>query len=232
MNTPISAICYTVLSLWAMVYLQSCQPSNTATKSLKIKENFEYVAKIKTKYGNIHTLLYDATPKHKKNFIDLAHKGFYDSTTFHRVIQGFMIQGGDPNSKDALPGNDGQGGPGYTLDAEIVQGLLHERGALAAARKGDQVNPERKSNGSQFYIVQGQRGAHHLDGSYTVFGHVIKGMDVVDEIARQRVGRNHRPAEDVLMRMEVVPIKKTKLKEVYPNAKLEQPELPQSNQED
>ncbi len=114
------------------------------------------IVKISTDYGDMYVVLYDETPIHKANFLKLVDVGFYDSTTFHRVIPEFMIQGGDPNSKDNIPFNDGQGGPGYTQEAEFNSDLIHKKGALAAARLGDQQNPERRSSGSQFYIVQGK----------------------------------------------------------------------------
>jgi len=110
---------------------------------------------IETRLGNMVVMLYDDTPLHRDNFRKLVEEQFYDSTTFHRIIAGFMIQGGDPNSRDDDPMNDGQGGPGYTIPAEFNQELLHRRGALAAARQGDNVNPEKRSSGSQFYIVHG-----------------------------------------------------------------------------
>ncbi len=113
--------------------------------------------KIETKLGDIVVRLYDETPIHRDNFIKLAREGYYDGTLFHRVIKNFMIQGGDPDSKGAPAGKMlGVGGPDYTLEAEIKDGLFHKRGALAAARQGDEVNPERRSSGSQFYIVWGQ----------------------------------------------------------------------------
>lgn len=113
--------------------------------------------KIKTSKGDIIVRLYDETPQHRDNFIRLAAEGYYDGTLFHRVIKDFMIQGGDPDSKGAPAGKQlGVGGPDYTIEAEIKEGLLHKRGALAAARQGDEVNPERRSSGSQFYIVWGQ----------------------------------------------------------------------------
>ena len=105
--------------------------------------------------GRMVVRLYDRTPLHRDNFKKLVADGFYDSTLFHRVHDGFMIQGGDPNSRDEDPANDGQGGPGYTIEAEIEGGGFHQRGALAAARQGDPMNPERRSSGSQFYLVQG-----------------------------------------------------------------------------
>ncbi|SEF43712.1 peptidyl-prolyl cis-trans isomerase B (cyclophilin B) [Xylanibacter ruminicola] len=113
--------------------------------------------KIQTMFGDIIVRLYDETPIHRDNFIKLAKEGYYDGTLFHRVIKDFMIQGGDPDSKGAPAGKMlGVGGPDYTLEAEIKPDLLHKRGALAAARQGDEVNPERRSSGSQFYIVWGQ----------------------------------------------------------------------------
>ncbi len=112
---------------------------------------------IQTMLGDIVVRLYDETPIHRDNFIRLVSEGFYDGTLFHRVIKDFMIQGGDPDSKGAPAGKMlGVGGPDYTLEAEIKEGLFHKRGALAAARQGDEVNPERRSSGSQFYIVWGK----------------------------------------------------------------------------
>lgn len=130
-----------------------------------------YIATFVTDKGNIVAELYQDTPESLNNFVTLALNGFYDGLTFHRVEEGFVIQGGDP-------AGDGRGGPGYTIPAEIIHG--HPRGALAWARTGDQVNPERRSSGSQFYITTGD--ASFLDGAYTVFGYVIEGMDVVDQI--------------------------------------------------
>lgn len=113
--------------------------------------------RIQTTLGDITVRLYDETPLHRDNFVKLAKEGYYDGTLFHRVIKDFMIQGGDPDSKGAPAGKMlGVGGPDYTIEAEIKSGLYHKRGALAAARQGDEVNPERRSSGSQFYIVWGQ----------------------------------------------------------------------------
>ena len=112
---------------------------------------------IHTEYGDMVVVLYDETPKHKDNFLKLAQEGYYDSLLFHRVINGFMIQGGDPQSKHAAPDAMlGNGGPDYTIEAEFVPKYFHKKGALAAAREGDNVNPEKRSSGSQFYIVQGK----------------------------------------------------------------------------
>ena len=113
--------------------------------------------KIETRLGDIVVRLYDATPNHRDNFVKLVKEGYYDGTLFHRVIKNFMIQGGDPDSKGATADKSlGEGGPDYTLEAEIRTGLYHKRGALAAAREGDDTNPERRSSGSQFYIVWGR----------------------------------------------------------------------------
>ena len=178
--------------------------------------------------------LSNATPLHRDNFIKLAEEGYLDGMLFHRVIEGFMIQGGDPDSKKAKPNQAlGMGGPGYTIPAEFVDSLVHVKGALSAARQGDQVNPEKRSSGSQFYIVQGkpltkdeldmiearkgirytkdQREAYlniggtpFLDRDYTVFGHVIKGIDVIDKIAAEETGAQDRPVKDIKMKIRVI----------------------------
>ncbi len=180
-----------------------------------------------TDKGDMTIMLHNETPQHRDNFIQLVEDGFYNGLLFHRVIEGFMIQTGDPMSKDAVPGEPlGSGGPGYTIPAEFVPELFHQKGALAAARQGDQVNPERESSGSQFYIVQGRRwsdeeldqmdarrdqplteeqrevyktkgGVPHLDETYTVFGQVVNGMEVIDQIADTETDDRDRPKEDV-----------------------------------
>jgi len=126
----------------------------------------DYLVKIKTNQGEMVAILYDETPKHKANFIKLAKEHYFDSLLFHRVMDGFMIQGGDPDSKNAAPGQQlGMGGPGYTVDAEFNPKFFHEKGALSAARLPDQQNPAKASSGSQFYIVQGfVTPATELDG--------------------------------------------------------------------
>lgn len=139
---------FTLIFLPALIL--SCSGSDSTESAT------DDIVKVSTEYGDIYIALYDETPIHKENFLKLASDGFYDSTTFHRVIEGFMVQGGDPFSKDTIAFNDGQGGPGYTLDAEFNSEFIHKRGAIAAARLGDQQNPERKSSGSQFYIVHGR----------------------------------------------------------------------------
>lgn len=160
----------------------------------------ENIIEIETSYGNIYIWLHKTTPLHRTNFIKLADSGFYNQTTFHRIIPGFMIQGGDPNSKDADPTNDGQGGPGYTIPAEINDSLKNERGTIAAARLGDAVNPLKASSGSQFYINVVNNT--NLDKNYTVFGKVIKGMEVADSIVVQpRNSGNNRPFVDIKMQV-------------------------------
>ena len=189
---------------------------------------------IQTSYGNMTVKLYDETPLHRDNFIKLAEEGFYDGLLFHRVINGFMVQGGDPQSRNAASGMPlGSGGPGYQVAAEIKPDLVHMKGAIAAARTGDAVNPEKKSSGSQFYIVQGRpmseqeleimeerKGIHYtpeqrkqyeteggtpfLDQEYTVFGQVIKGLEVIDAIAGVQTDRNDRPREDISMKVVVI----------------------------
>ncbi|MDZ4699660.1 MAG: peptidylprolyl isomerase [Rhodothermales bacterium] len=128
-------------------------PVTVANPPVEAQSNFYEIV---TPYGSMTVRLYDDTPQHRDNFKKLVAEGFYDGTTFHRVMPEFMIQGGDPNSKDDDPYNDGIGGPGYTVPAEFNPALIHKKGALAAARQPDQVNPERRSSGSQFYIVHGR----------------------------------------------------------------------------
>lgn len=189
---------------------------------------------IETKHGTMEVQLYDETPLHRDNFVKLVESGYYDGLLFHRVIKEFMIQGGDPDSKNASAGQAlGTGGPGYTIPAEINKKFYHKKGVLSAARQGDQVNPQKRSSGSQFYIVQGrpfsaneinamksQRGmtftpqqekdymnvggSPWLDNEYTVFGEVTKGLDVIDKIAAEKVDQRDRPAKDVHMKMKMV----------------------------
>jgi cyclophilin family peptidyl-prolyl cis-trans isomerase len=259
----------------------------------------DYLVTIKTSYGEMVAILYDETPKHKANFIKLAKEHYFDSLLFHRVIPGFMIQGGDPDSKKAAPGQPlGQGGPGYTIDAEFNPKFFHEKGALSAARLGNQMNPTKASSGSQFYVVQGTvvpqsgieelkidqfkfntafrqvmqnaankplidslnqiyfsgdmqayknkifslvprieketgmtvtkslspekiktyttlGGAPHLDGDYTVFGKVIKGLEVVDKIADVQRDGSDRPLQDVRMTVTVEEMSRSKISKLY-----------------
>ena len=151
---------------------------------------------METNYGPITIKVdYDNAPKHAENFIKLVKNKFYDNLQFHRVIPGFVIQGGDPLSKDDDPKNDGTGGPGYMIPAEI--NAKHLRGSVAAARMGDRVNPEKKSNGSQFYICL--QPLPQLDNKYTVFGKVIDGMDTVDKIAQVQTNPMDHPLTPVVI---------------------------------
>jgi peptidyl-prolyl cis-trans isomerase B (cyclophilin B) len=208
-----------LLILFAGILMTACQEKET-------------MIEITTDYGVMKAKLYDSTPKHKENMIKLIEEGFYDDLLFHRVINGFMIQGGDPESRNAPPQKQlGAGGPGYQIDAEI--GALHFKGTLAAARTGDGANPQRRSSGSQFYIVQGrpvsesqldliakqngttytpeqiekyktEGGTPFLDNQYTVFGEVVEGLDVIDKIAAVRTAPGDRPVEDVKMKIRIL----------------------------
>ena len=158
----------------------------------------EPVFDIITSMGVIKIKLYADTPKHRENFAKLALEKYYDGILFHRVINGFMIQAGDPLSKD--PANKtrfGTGGPDYTVPAEFVPEHTHKKGALAAARRGDAVNPYKESSGSQFYLVQDERNCAQLDGEYTVFGETIEGLDVIDKIASVQTDARNCPLQDV-----------------------------------
>ncbi len=274
------------LVLVASVSVIANENSNSKMGNDSVKTTGDVMADIKTSEGDIRILLYGETPKHRDNFVKLVEEGFYDGVLFHRVINQFMIQTGDPDSKDAPAGKMlGAGGPGYDIEAEIVYPrYFHKRGALAAARQGDEVNPGRRSSGSQFYIVtgnvynQGQLGqmqkqleyqqkqsifnglaaqyrdsimnmrrnrdqaglqalqdelvakteaeaaknpakfteaqveayttvggTPHLDGTYTVFGEVIEGMDVVSKIETTATGDHDRPKEDIkIISMKIV----------------------------
>ena len=154
------------------------------------------IAVIETNFGTIVIQLFpDVAPGHVENFVKLAQDGFYDGTTFHRVIPGFMIQGGDPNSKDDDRSNDGQGGPGYTIKAEFSD-KPHKRGILSMARAQDP-----NSAGSQFFIVVAD--SNFLDGQYTVFGEVIEGMEVADKIVNVEKDGNDNPREKVTMKVTI-----------------------------
>lgn len=211
---------FLLIAFWAFVL--------TAQNTKRMQVRFE------TTHGKFTVELYDETPLHRENFLHLVRSGYYDGLLFHRVIENFMIQGGDPISRNARPGQElGDGGPAYTIPAEFcVPQLFHVRGTLAAAREGDMENPQRASSGSQFYIVWGQRfneveldevryradaqlgvslsvsdamrrayrtqgGTPHLDGQYTVFGRVVKGLRTIGRIQGVQTDENDRPTEDV-----------------------------------
>lgn len=203
------------------------------------KPKHQYI-QIKTDLGECIVMFYNETPLHRDNFIKLTKKGIFKGTLFHRVIQNFMIQGGDPDSKTAKPGILlGEGTVGYTVPAEFRDSLFHKKGAFAAARDD---NPEKASSGSQFYIVQGKKftdeqldnleqnrlhfklpaaqrevyktlgGSPHLDHNYTVYGEVVKGLELVDKIAALPVDSNNRPLSDI--RMDIVVLKKRAAKKL------------------
>ena len=208
--------------------------SRTISKQITVEAPQQCLVRIETPYGEMIAHLFDETPLHRDNFTKLVEEGFYQDLLFHRVIEGFMIQGGDPNSRGADASVQlGTGGPGYQIDAEITDQVAHVKGALAAARMGDAVNPQKKSSGSQFYIVQGRAvssqaldqnearygmrypeevrssyladgGVPFLDQQYTVFGRVIKGLDVIDKLAAVATDRQDRPLESVMMRISMI----------------------------
>lgn len=208
--------------------------SKTMEQTIQVKAPEKCLVELQTDLGTITLELFNATPKHRDNFLKLAEEGFYDGTLFHRIIPNFMAQGGDPNSRGAAAGAQlGVGGPGYNVPAEFVDSLVHIKGSLAAARQGDQANPKRESSGSQFYIVTGapvsdefldqiegrtgkkyspenraaykaSGGTPHLDFQYTVFGRVVTGFDVLDKIGSVQTARGDRPLVDLKMKMKVI----------------------------
>ncbi|MDX2305110.1 MAG: peptidylprolyl isomerase [Microscillaceae bacterium] len=206
------------------------------------KSKKDFLITVSTDKGDIQLILYESTPKHRANFLKLVQEGFYKDLLFHRVIQDFMIQGGDPESKNAKPGQRlGSGGLDYRVDAEFLPELFHKKGALAAARDG---NPEKASSSCQFYIVQGKKstdqelemiekrnnityteeqkkiykevgGTPFLDQNYTVFGEVIAGLDVLDKIADVEKDASDRPKEDVKMNITAKEMSKKKITKLY-----------------
>jgi cyclophilin family peptidyl-prolyl cis-trans isomerase len=185
----------------------SCKKEETPTpQNTAPKDTTEKIIQINTSFGTMYMWLYKETPLHRANFLGLADSNFFDNTTYHRIISNFMIQGGDPNSKDSDPNNDGSGGPGYTIPAEIdTSKFRHARGEVAAARLGNAQNPLKASSGSQFYICHSTSGTKHLDNEYTVFGKIIKGIEVVDAIIVQPKNTStNRPLTDIKMDVNVV----------------------------
>ena len=183
------------LSAWLTTMAQVSEQSSRAEVLLETTE------------GNICIALYNETPRHRDNFIRLVESHFYDSLLFHRVIPNFMIQAGDPDSRHAESGTLlGEGDLPYKLEPEIISPTIrHRYGSVAAAREGDDVNPNRLSSACQFYIVTRKGGTPHLDGAYTVFGEVTEGMDVANRIQRQMRDDDDRPVYDVrILRATVV----------------------------
>lgn len=206
-------------------FLLTLLVSVLVSASLFSQEEKQVKVLISTEFGDMTVVLYNETPLHRDNFVKLVNEGWYEGSPFHRVIKNFMIQGGQ--------NADGRLDPGYTVPAEFVEGKYHKFGTLAAARKGDQVNPEKASSGSQFYIVQGQvatiqsldnfsrsssvtytneqietyttvGGTPHLDGSYTVFGEVIDGFEVIDKVASVKKDNANKPLENISMSMQII----------------------------
>ncbi len=189
----------------SLIVIASILAFNLSLMSQSQKQEKVIKFVIHTDFGDMTGKLYNETPLHRDNFVKLANSGYYDGLLFHRVIFGFMIQGGDPDSKNAKPGQQlGSGGPNYTVPAEFVPTLTHKRGALAAARTGDQVNPKKASSGSQFYIVQPEKGAHFLDGQYTVYGEITDGFEVIDKIASAPKDKADRPTTDIKMTIRII----------------------------
>jgi len=213
----LSLLAAMILLAIGISYAQAPKSTTTPAKQTKIL--------IETEFGNMTAVLYNETPQHRDNFIKLVKQGWYNGSIFHRVIKNFMIQGGGKENQV----ND----PGYTVPAEFVSQYFHKKGALAAARKSDQVNPKKASSGSQFYIVQGtvlkdeqldmfekqankaigpdRRAAYksiggtpHLDDQYTVFGEVISGLEVIDKIAAVQTGPGDKPLNEVKMKISII----------------------------
>jgi cyclophilin family peptidyl-prolyl cis-trans isomerase len=215
----------------------------TISQQITAQSKRDYLVTITTPWGEMHAILHDKTPKHKANFLKLVDDKFYDGLLFHRIIDGFMIQGGDPKSKTAKQGEMlGDGDVGYKVDAEILPDLFHKKGVLAAARDN---NPQKASSGCQFYVVQGkvwndktlqeqmarspQRvftdeqkqvyktvgGTPHLDGNYTVFGQVLDNLWVIDSVAKQPRNAQNRPLKDISVTIKCKKMRKKKITKLY-----------------
>lgn len=186
--------------------LDSLEQVAAAEKAEKVRITMEALPEepvfdIVTNMGTMKIKLYSQTPLHRENFSKLALSGYYDGLLFHRVINGFMIQAGDPLSKDPeMKDKWGTGGPDYTIPAEFIPEYTHKKGALAAARRGDAANPMKESSGSQFYIVQDEAGCAQLNGEYTVFGETLEGLNVIDAIAAVEKDGRDRPLSDVVIK--------------------------------
>ena len=204
------------VGLWLLALIWLAGPVLAATKPDKPakKSSKDEVVTISTSQGTIRLILFDDTPLHKANFLKRAQSGAYNGTTFHRVIDGFMIQGGDTNTKDADPSNDGLGQASEgTIPAELGPGHQHNYGAVAAARMGGPVGTP--SSSTQFYLVENHDGTHFLDGMYTVFGQVIQGLDVIDKIAKLPKDGRDRPTTEAKMTVKVEKLKRKKITKLY-----------------
>lgn len=190
-----------IFLFFAIIGLLNLTCKKAASPIVKPEVPTEKIIEIKTKFGNMYMWLYKQTPLHRANFLGLADTNYFDNTTFHRVIQNFVIQGGDPNSKDLDTTNDGDGGPGYMIPAEFIDSLKHDYGSVGAARDN---NPAKSSDGSQFYIVTNKAGTHFLDKNYTVFGKIIAGMNVADSIAKMPKNASDRPYSDIKMDVNIL----------------------------
>ena len=212
-------IIFALVAIVFMFNLSSMSQTKTDKKVVKFV--------IHTDYGDMTGFLYNETPQHRDNFVKLVTQGFYNGALFHRVIPQFMIQGGDPDSKTAKPGQQlGAGDVGYTVPAEFNPAFIHKKGALSAARQGDNVNPKKASSGCQFYIVEGKTypasslpakytddqkkvyetigGTPFLDGGYTVYGEITQGLDVIDKIANVDRDQSDRPKKDLKMTIKLI----------------------------
>lgn len=189
------------------ICLFACKSDELIETPGKSDPSYVYeLVNIETDFGDMLIWLYYQTPLHRENFLKLTKEGFYNGLIFHRVIDGFVIQGGDPDG-------NGTGGPGYQIDAEITDDLKHVQGAVAAARTN---NPQKRSSGSQFYIVEPSGGTGGLDGEYTVFGQVVSGISVVETIASQPTNNLDKPETDVVMtKVEVQSFTAAELKDQF-----------------
>ena len=219
--------------LLVLVFFASCSVLKK-TKTETIDAGSTHFVKIETDSGTMVLKLSNKTPQTTANFLKLVKEHFYDGLLFHRVVKGFMIQGGDPDSKEAKPGQVlGEGGLKYTIPAEFDTSLFHQKGAIAMARENDDVNPKKASSSTQFFIVEGRTftdnemdkieekfkilipeshrdiyrkigGAPFLDMNYTIFGQVIDGLDVIDKIAHAAKDDNNRPLQDIHMKISIM----------------------------
>ncbi|MCK5029703.1 MAG: peptidylprolyl isomerase [Bacteroidales bacterium] len=197
-----SIILISLVSIFSEVYSQ------------EISSNTDYLVTINTDFGKIKLILFEDTPLHKKNFLELAKAGVYDHIIFHRVINRFMIQTGDYTTRNQAIDYD----PRVIKDpipAEIHPHYTHIRGAIGTARKGDDENPERKSNSTQFYIIQNYSGAHHLDGKYTIFGQVMSGFEVIDIIAEQQTTNKDRPVKNIRILVDIDQVSRSDIEKFY-----------------